>query len=68
MTSPWKVAPHDTGGWAIYRRAARGQRAYRLPREPGPLTFADRRAAAIWAEILNELEAARAASRAARRG
>lgn len=66
MTSPWKVERHGDG-WAIVRRAARGRRPYVIPGDHTPLVFERQPAATIWAEILNEREAARAAARAARR-
>ena len=58
MVDTWKADRH-AHGWAVYRRGAGAREVYRLPADRDPMIFDQQRAAAVWAEILNERADAR---------
>ena len=53
MEKQWRADRHRLG-WAVYRTGGQRPAAYRLPNSRKALTFPDRPAAAVWAQILND--------------
>lgn len=55
MSNTWRAAPHAEE-WAVVRPARGGLELYRLPKDLTVLTFQHRRAADIWASVLNDAD------------